>query len=330
MDKSTVEFVLQVRTANDIGAVLLNEVDEMDAGPGVKTSMGDMLSCSLGVLVHRRDNMGVKYTFKAFMELCEFENLLRVTQDPKLPQPLRLAVRNYMRELTGFPRDVFDKEGNCDPEQALGTRNFGNARGYHDKLRELLIKPAIAAGLLPRPAAPAKPAAAAPGAAPKPAGPSYTLRPMEAADKAMVEAQICKHWAEPNIAYVDSFIDTAPLAGIVAIEGNTVIGSLTWRPHEGMLHIVTLVSEREKRGIGSALLKEAEAEATRQKLPGVLVSTENSNILALSFYQKRGYVMHRLHPNVLDLLRRQKPSIPRVAANKIPLRDQIDLIKDLF
>jgi|SRR3972149_7824421 len=158
---------------------------------------------------------------------------------------------------------------------------------------------------------------------------SYSIRAIEEKDFDAVAAQICAHWTLTKLGYIDGFIETYGLPGLVAVEDNQVIGSLTWRPYENCLQVVTLISDQEARGIGSALLKAAEDEARRLKFPRVLISTENSYIDALVFYQKRGYVLHRVHLNVVENLRKQKPSIPEIDTNGIPVRDQIDLIKDL-
>ena len=81
-------------------------------------------------------------------------------------------------------------------------------------------------------------------------------------------------------------------------------------------------------GTGSALIDEAEDEARRQNIGRVLISTENSNLQALGFYQKRGYVLHELHRDVVQNLRKLKPSIPEKDDQGIAIRDQIDLVKE--
>ena len=158
---------------------------------------------------------------------------------------------------------------------------------------------------------------------------SYSIRALEDKDRDAVAAQTCKHWTLTRLGYIDHFIETYDLPGFVAEDNGKVIGSLTWRPYENCLQIVTVISDEEGRGVGGALLSAAEAEARRQKFPRVLISTENSYVDALKFYQKRGYVLYRVHYDVMKDLRKQKPSIPEIDTNGIPIRDQIDLIKDI-
>lgn len=131
------------------------------------------------------------------------------------------------------------------------------------------------------------------------------------------------------MGYIDQLIDAYGMPGFVAEEDGKIIGSLTWRECEGFYQVFTLISDVEGRGIGSELLKRAEADAAEKGYKKVLISTENSYIDALAFYQKRGYTLFRVHFNVMAALRQMKPSIPEVDTNGIPIRDQIDLIKDI-
>ena len=56
----------------------------------------------------------------------------------------------------------------------------------------------------------------------------------------------------------------------------------------------------------------------------------NDNLRALGFYQRNGFVLAALHPGAVGRIRRlQKPWIPEIAANGIPIRDQLDLDKRL-
>jgi len=59
------------------------------------------------------------------------------------------------------------------------------------------------------------------------------------------------------------------------------------------------------------------------------VTTTNDNLSALAFYQKRGFHLRHLRPGAVDETRRIKPSIPPVAGNGIPIRDEIELCRNL-
>ena len=59
------------------------------------------------------------------------------------------------------------------------------------------------------------------------------------------------------------------------------------------------------------------------------VITTNDNLDALRFYQKRGYTITKVHTDALKGWRKQKPEIPETGFYDIPIRDEIELEKDL-
>ncbi|HEX5500687.1 MAG TPA: hypothetical protein VFX03_15735, partial [Thermomicrobiales bacterium] len=57
--------------------------------------------------------------------------------------------------------------------------------------------------------------------------------------------------------------------------------------------------------------------------------TTNDNVGALGFYGRRGYRMTGVNRGAVDRARRRKPAIPTIAANGIPIRDEITLARTL-
>jgi ribosomal protein S18 acetylase RimI-like enzyme len=57
--------------------------------------------------------------------------------------------------------------------------------------------------------------------------------------------------------------------------------------------------------------------------------TTNDNLDALRFYQRRGFVLVALRPDVMKDSRRLKPEIPLIGAFGIPLRDELELEMNL-
>jgi hypothetical protein len=58
--------------------------------------------------------------------------------------------------------------------------------------------------------------------------------------------------------------------------------------------------------------------------------TTNDNLAALALYQKAGWRLSELRAGAIDSLRRSvKPSISEVGEHGIPLRDELELSKDL-
>jgi GNAT superfamily N-acetyltransferase len=318
VDKRAVEFACQQRAAQEIVVALTKDLDHTVIGLDVKTGVAEMLLTCLNCLVWQRDKGKIKLTFQALDEGTTFDGAFALAQSIAIPPEVRKPLNTYLRELSHFPRDAFDVSGMIRPDVPWEKFDLMPARHHHNSLRSVFVAPAVAAGLM-----------AAPGPAPTPKPvPAFEMRPIGEADQPAVAAQVAKFWVEPRIAYTDGLIDVRSLDGRVIIDGGKVVASITWRPYEDCLHVVTLASERERRGFASTLLKEAEEEAKRQNLSRVLVSTDNANLHAMGFYQRRNYVLWRIHPGIMDSLRMLKPTIPPVA-NKIVIRDQIDFLKKL-
>jgi ribosomal protein S18 acetylase RimI-like enzyme len=55
----------------------------------------------------------------------------------------------------------------------------------------------------------------------------------------------------------------------------------------------------------------------------------NDNVVALRFYQKRGFRVTALHRGIYDAMRALKPSIPRTGLDGIPMSDEFELELEL-
>ena len=83
------------------------------------------------------------------------------------------------------------------------------------------------------------------------------------------------------------------------------------------------------RGVGTALI---EALASRLRAEGVSilrVTTTNDNLNALRFYQRRGFRLTALRQGAVDEARRVKPSISAVGEYGIPIRDELELERQI-
>jgi GNAT superfamily N-acetyltransferase len=93
--------------------------------------------------------------------------------------------------------------------------------------------------------------------------------------------------------------------------------------------LVTLDAVTANQGIGTALI-----EALISKLRGEMVTflsatTTNDNLNALRFYQRRGFRITEVRPGAADKARCIKPSIPLVGEYGIPIRDEIELQRQI-
>jgi GNAT superfamily N-acetyltransferase len=89
--------------------------------------------------------------------------------------------------------------------------------------------------------------------------------------------------------------------------------------------IISLDSIREGGGTGTALIEAVVEEATRRGCSRLFLSTTNDNLLALGFYQRRGFELVAVRRGALTESRKRKPGIPLIGDNDIPLRDEIEL-----
>jgi ribosomal protein S18 acetylase RimI-like enzyme len=155
---------------------------------------------------------------------------------------------------------------------------------------------------------------------------AFAVRRVAAADATAVARLAAEHWASATVVNSFGTYDVSRLDGFVAIADGEVVGLLAYDLEEG-LHVVALASTRPSRGIGTALLAAAEAEAGRLGCARAWLTTTNDNLAALGFYQRRGYRLVGLRPGAVDAARRLKPSIPALAENGIPIRDELVLEK---
>jgi ribosomal protein S18 acetylase RimI-like enzyme len=114
------------------------------------------------------------------------------------------------------------------------------------------------------------------------------------------------------------------LSLLVAETDGGITGALAWRAAHHGLHIVVMATDPmwQRSGVGGHLLAEAELLARQRSWARVVVTTTNDNIVALYFYQRRGYRLSAIGP-------RESADPPAVGFAGIPIRDEIQLRKDL-
>ncbi|MGZ0085897.1 GNAT family N-acetyltransferase [Caldibacillus thermoamylovorans] len=152
--------------------------------------------------------------------------------------------------------------------------------------------------------------------------------PTKQLDRALVNQFFVDHWGSPQMVVSTGVYNGSELDGFAAVEnGQRIIGLITFMIRGNECEIISLDSIMENRGVGSALLHEAETWARQQGCTAVRLITTNDNLHALRFYQKRGYQIVNVFPNAVDKARQIKPSIPLMSAEGIPIRDELLLVK---
>jgi GNAT superfamily N-acetyltransferase len=155
------------------------------------------------------------------------------------------------------------------------------------------------------------------------------VRAITADDAPWVERRTSVHWGTAFVVAHGEVLWPHTLPGFIAEEDGAPIGLVTYRIEGPACEVVTLASDRPDIGAGSALLAAVEEAARRAGCTRVWLITTNDNLHALGFYQRRGFRLVAVHRDALECSRQLKPTIPLVADNGIPLRDELELEKSL-
>ncbi len=114
---------------------------------------------------------------------------------------------------------------------------------------------------------------------------------------------------------------------LLAELGGRPAGLLTWRhdPGSGGVEVLGVEAWVRDRGVGAALLRAVRRRASALGVRRLWLVTNNDNVDALRFYQRRGWELVAVHRGAADASRRAKPSIPLLGANGIPVHHEIEL-----
>ncbi|MCM3575341.1 GNAT family N-acetyltransferase [Mesobacillus subterraneus] len=135
------------------------------------------------------------------------------------------------------------------------------------------------------------------------------------------------HWGSPKMVISSGVYDCSTLDGFAIVKENNIIGLITYVINDYECEIISLDSIEEGKGIGTLLVKEVENVAFEKKCKFIKLITTNDNLLALKFYQKRGFFISKVINNAVEKARKLKPEIPLIGNDGIPIRDEIELKK---
>ena len=155
------------------------------------------------------------------------------------------------------------------------------------------------------------------------------IQPISEKNRQQVMNFFSQHWGSPQMIISSGTYDCAMLDGYIYIEDSAIIGLVTYVLHADSLEVISLDSIKEGKGIGSRLTAEVEQFAMEHAIPKIELITTNDNLLALKFYQKRGYRITHIISNAVVEARKVKPNIPLIGNDGIPLLDELKLQKEL-
>ena len=153
------------------------------------------------------------------------------------------------------------------------------------------------------------------------------VRPLEPDDVAWASDALDAELGGRLQARRSELIDVLEDQGLVAWLAGRRVGLLTHRPDgPARIELSALLAVDRGRGVGTALVAELVRGAGAAGIRAIRVTTTNDNLTALAFYQRRGFRLAELRAGAVDASRRTiKPTIGEVAANGLPIRDELEL-----
>jgi ribosomal protein S18 acetylase RimI-like enzyme len=155
------------------------------------------------------------------------------------------------------------------------------------------------------------------------------VRPLEPGEHDALARMWTERWGSTRVVSRGRVHEATELPGLVAERDGRVVGAATYDVRGDECELVTLDAFEERIGAGTSLIEAVDAEARRQGCRRLWLITTNDNLPALRFYQRRGFTLAALHAGALAESRRLKPEIPEIGLDGIPLRDELELERDL-
>lgn len=153
------------------------------------------------------------------------------------------------------------------------------------------------------------------------------IRASTEADRDWIRRQLTESWGSHMMVLRGELLDATLCPALIAGDRE---GLLHYRAlSDEQCEIVTLEAFRTGRGIGTTLVETLAAMAKGDGRAQLVVVTTNDNLDALRFYQSRGFRLHALRPGAVDEARKLKPEIAPTGDYGLPIRDEIELVRDL-
>jgi GNAT superfamily N-acetyltransferase len=135
-----------------------------------------------------------------------------------------------------------------------------------------------------------------------------------------------ERWGGTTMVVHGQVVDLLRLPALVVERAQ---GLATYRIQDGDAELMSLDAVYPGKGVGTLLLEALIDQLSQHNVSCLWVTTTNDNLAALRFYQCRGVKLRRLRPGAVDQARLLKPTIPRLGENGIPIRDELDLCREL-
>lgn len=156
-----------------------------------------------------------------------------------------------------------------------------------------------------------------------------TVRAAGPDDVPAVVRVLSDSWGSPVILSRGARHDASAAPAFVAERAGRLVGLATYVLAGREVELLSLDALEQGQGIGSALLEAVAAAASSRGASRLVLVTTNDNLGALRFYQRRGFRLTALHAGAADRARQEKPFIPTVGIDGIPLHDELELALEL-
>jgi DNA-3-methyladenine glycosylase I len=153
---------------------------------------------------------------------------------------------------------------------------------------------------------------------------SLKIVPVTDQEREWLQTYLQANWGAPQVISRGIVYQADRLSGFIAYLNGKPAGLITYHIEGDACEIVSLDSDVEGVGIGTALLEAVRKEAVSQGCKRLWLITTNNNIGAIRFYQKRGYTLVAVYRNAIQQSRRLKTSIPEIDDHGIPIRDEVE------
>jgi GNAT superfamily N-acetyltransferase len=152
------------------------------------------------------------------------------------------------------------------------------------------------------------------------------IQPLGESDRAWAVQVETESWSEPVVARLGELVDLSGLPGFIALLDGQRAGLASYAMRNDECEVVTILSLREGRGVGRALLDAVREAAIEAGCTRLWLITTNDNLRALELYQRWGMEIVAFHRHAVTEARRHlKPSIPERGAHGIPIAHELEL-----
>jgi ribosomal protein S18 acetylase RimI-like enzyme len=158
---------------------------------------------------------------------------------------------------------------------------------------------------------------------------SPVVRQLPERERAWLRSTLRERWPHELLVGRGRVREISELSALVALEGGERVGLLTYVVEGEVAELVTLDAFRSGVGVGASLIATLAELAQAAGARRMLAMVTNDNVRGLRYYQRLGFRLSELRAGAIEELRGRKPWIPAKGQDDIPIRDEIELVRDL-